>query len=106
MALRTCTIQLGGPTDPTVTSIPCVVTGSTAPGQNPVTVDAFVATNSFQANDGDVLTITGTQVNPAGPSAVSAPLEFVVASGVVLPGLPPPPPAVPLPPVIASITAV
>lgn len=106
MAQRTITIQLGGPTDPTVTSIPCVVTGSTVSGQSPITVDAFVPTNSFQANDGDVLTITGTQVNAAGSSAPSAALEFVVAAGVVLPGLPPPPPALPLPPVIASITGV
>ena len=110
MAQRTITIQIAGPADPTVTSIPCVVTGSTVAGQSPITVDAFVSTNSLQANDGDILTITGTQVNgsvnPPLVSPVSAALEFVAAAGLVLPGLPVPPPPTPLPPVIASITGV
>lgn len=104
MAQRTITIQLGGVVDPTVTSIPITVTGSTAPGMNPVVVDAFNPAASFLANDGDILMETGVQINPTGSSPASVPLEFVVAPGIILPG--PPKGVLPVAPVIASNTAV
>jgi hypothetical protein len=107
MAQRTGTIQLGGTVDPTVTSIPVTIAGSTA-GPNPVVVDAFVAPggtpNTFLANDGDILSETAVQINPTGSSPASVAIEIVVGPGVVLPG--PPIGVLPIAPVLASNTFV
>lgn len=106
MAQRTGTIQLSGPVDPSVFSIPITITGSTVAGMATQTVDVMVAGSTFQANDGDVLTESGTQINHTGTSPVSAPITIVVASGVVSPGAPPPPPAIPVAPAIGTNTFV
>jgi hypothetical protein len=107
MAQRTGTIQLSGPVDPSVFSQPFTITGSTVAGLATQNIDLMnPASNSFQANDGDVLTESGTQVNHTGASPVSAPITIVVAAGVVSPGAPPPPPAVPVAPVIGTNTFV
>jgi hypothetical protein len=105
MAQRTGTVTLAGPVDPSVTSIPITITGSSVAGQNPITIDLFLTpTPTFQANDGDILMETGQQVNAAGSSAFSVPIEIVVALGTVVPG--PPAPTVPVAPSIASNTFV
>jgi hypothetical protein len=106
LSQRIGTIQLGGTVDPTVTSIPITITGSTV--TSPVVVDAFTAAggtpNTFLANDGDVLMATGVQINPTGSSPASVPLEFVVAAGIVQPG--PPAGVLPIAPTLASMTFV
>jgi hypothetical protein len=109
MAQRTGTVQLSGAVDPTVTSIPVTITGSTVAGQSPITIDAFTAPggtpNSFQCNDGDDLSEIAVQVNKTGTSPQSATVLFTVASGVVPPTIPGGG-IIPVAPVIASNTFV
>jgi hypothetical protein len=109
MAQRTGTVQLSGAVDPTVTSIPVTITGSTVAGQSPVTIDAFTAPggtpNSFQCNDGDSLSEIAVQINKVGTSPQSATVLFTVAAGVVAPTIPGAG-IIPVAPVIASNTFV
>jgi hypothetical protein len=109
MAQRTGTVQLSGAVDPTVTSIPVTITGSTVAGQSPITIDAFTppggTPNSFQCNDGDSLSEIAVQINKTGTSPQSATVLFTVAAGVVAPTIPGGG-IIPVAPVIASNTFV
>jgi hypothetical protein len=99
VAQRTCTIQLTPPTgvEPPITSTPFTVNGSSAVS-GPQSLDPTASPgSSFQANDGDNITLIGTAINASGTSP-SATFYFVVAQGVI----PPTPSTVPPAPVVAS----
>ena len=97
MAQRTGTLQINppaSPIEPPATSLAVTVTGSTVAGAATQTLDLVAnPAATFQANDGDFLTISGNYVNAVGPGP-SASITLVVALGVVTPssgGLPPDP---------------
>ena len=106
MAVRNCTLQTG-PADPAATASAWTITGSTVAGMSPVTLNTIATpTASFQANDGDVVQISGTQTNPGGTSPVSPTYFVTIAAGVDPASLTPPPPPAPAAPTLVSVTAV